>query len=54
MNMLITFTKAMMDFFGRKPGQSVGEFAAELKALTDADREFFKSEFARLGWTVQG
>lgn len=31
------FSTAASKFFGRKEGQSLGDFAAELKELTDAD-----------------
>ena len=31
------FASAAAKFFGKKDGQALGEFAAELKALTDAD-----------------
>jgi len=51
--MKIGFTKAMSDFFGRKPGQSVGEFGAELKTLDQNDREYFVREFKKIGWDVE-
>lgn len=35
---MLSFTQAAYNFFGRKPGQSVGQFAQELKTLTEADR----------------
>lgn len=50
----MTFTKAMMDFFGRLPGQSVGDFANELKALTVVDREYFKREFRKINIEITG
>lgn len=31
------FPTVAMRYFGRKPQQSIGEFGAELKALTDDD-----------------
>ena len=51
--MPITFTKACHDYFGRKPGQSLGEFQQELKALDEADRAYFKREFAKVGIEVE-
>lgn len=32
-------TTILMKFFGRKPGQSLSEFNAEIKALTPEDKE---------------
>jgi hypothetical protein len=38
------FVKAMMDFFGLRPGQTVIQFGAELKALSmDEKKEFAQS-----------
>ena len=34
-----SFVKACQNFFGRKPGQTLGEFAQEIKQLTQADRD---------------
>ncbi len=34
----VSFPVAAKDFFGLLPGQSVGDFARELKSLTDEDR----------------
>jgi hypothetical protein len=34
----MSFVAACHTYFGRKPGQSLGEFGAELKALTPQDR----------------
>lgn len=36
---MISFTKAVMDFFGKKPGQTTAELAQELKQLTQKDKE---------------
>lgn len=51
--MPVSFTKACHDFFGRKPDQTLGEFQAELKALTPEDREYFKREFAKIGVEIE-
>jgi hypothetical protein len=45
----MTFTAACNNYFGRKPGQNLGEFQQELKALNTEDREYFKREFAKIG-----
>lgn len=45
----MTFTAALVDFFGKQPGQSVGEFMQEIKALTQEDRAYFKREFVKVG-----
>ncbi len=48
----ISFTKAMNDYFGRKPGQTVGDFGNEIKALDQSDREYFVREFKKIGIDV--
>jgi hypothetical protein len=50
--MALSFIKAMSDYFGRKPGQSVGEFSAELKALSHEDKLYFVREFKKIGMDV--
>ena len=50
--MQITFTKAIVEYFGKKPGQTTNEFMQELKALTDEDRAYFKREFAKIGYEI--
>lgn len=37
--MMMSFTVAAMKFFGRKDGRGIHEFGAEVKGLTQADRE---------------
>lgn len=48
----MTFTKAINEFFGKKPGQSISEFMLEIKALTPEDRDYFKREFAKIGYEI--
>ena len=48
----MTFTKALVEFFGKKPGQTPGEFMLEIKALTPDDRAYFKREFLKVGIEV--
>ena len=45
----MTFTKAVNEFFGKKPGQTLMELQAEIKSLTPEDREYFKREFVKVG-----
>lgn len=49
----VGFVKACRDFFGLKPGETLAEFAAELKALTDKDKQDLVAEFKRIGWDVE-
>lgn len=51
--MPITLTKAIHDFFGKKPNQPLGEFQNEIRALTPQDREYFVREFAKVGIEVE-
>lgn len=51
--MSVSFTKAVNEFFGRKPGQSLQEFQQELKALSPEDRAYFKREFAKIGVEIE-
>ena len=51
--MPITFTKACHDYFGKLPGQSLGDFQKELKALDENDRAYFKREFLKVGIEVE-
>ena len=50
----MSFTKAIVEHFGKKQGQSTHEFMEEIKALTPADREWFKAEFAKIGIEITG
>jgi len=43
------FVKAMKDFFGLLPGQSVTQFGAELKALSDAEKHEFAEGLRAIG-----
>lgn len=50
----VTFTKAMMQYFGKLPGQTLGQFAEELKALNESDRAYFKAGLEQNGYTIVG
>ena len=47
-----TLLGALMDFFGKKPGQTLQDFSAEMKTLTDADRAYFKAELEKVGYQI--
>lgn len=51
--MPVTLTKAIHDFFGKKPNQTLSEFQAEIRALDEADRAYFVREFAKVGIEVE-
>lgn len=52
--MQMTFPKAFAQFFGKKPGQDLREFMAELKALTPEDLKYFRREFLKIGIEIEG
>lgn len=43
------FVGRMAEYYGRKPGQTMPEFAGELKALTHDDKKWFVKEFNKMG-----
>jgi hypothetical protein len=45
-----TFIMACREFFGNKPGQTLQEFAAEVRALTPEDRAEFIAMFRTVGY----
>lgn len=47
--MATPFSAAMKKYFGFKDGQTLSEFGAELKALSDADKSWFHAELNRIG-----
>lgn len=47
-----SFTGAMLDFFGKKPGDTAMGFQAELKALDPTDRAYFRAELTKVGYEV--
>lgn len=48
-----SFAARCAEFFGRKPNQSISEFAAELKQLTDDDKRWFIEQFNKLGLLIK-
>lgn len=45
-----TLTSAILDFFGKRPGQSNTEFLEELRALTSEDKAQFKEMLEERGY----
>lgn len=43
-----SFAAAAQAFFGRLPGQTLGEFASELKALRPEQREWYATELSKV------
>jgi hypothetical protein len=46
----ITFVMAMKEHFGTLPGQTLMDFAKELKALDQDDRAYFINELRTVGY----
>jgi len=46
---IMSFTAACKHYFGYKPGQTLGEFMAEVKELTPEDRVYFTKLFPSVG-----
>jgi hypothetical protein len=44
------FIKQMLDFFGRLPGQSPMQFAAEVKALSEQEKRDFAAMLTEAGY----
>lgn len=50
----VSFVGAMRDFFGFRPGEGVGQFSQELKALSDDDRAYFTKGLQQNGYIIEG
>lgn len=48
----MSYAAAMRDYFGFLPGQSVGGFMSELKALTDEDKVWFRENLPKVGYEI--
>ncbi len=56
----MTFVAAMRDYFNAKPSIFLGEpikqtpsqFLQEMKALTQADKDWYKANLATVGYTI--
>lgn len=49
----MSFPAAMLDYFGRRPGHpSAKDFMDELKALTNADKIWFRQNLATVGYDI--
>lgn len=44
-----SFTIAMKEFFGYRPGEGLAQFQAELKALTPEDKTYFYEGLKKAG-----
>ena len=49
---VMSLTAALKDYFGYKPGETLGDFMTEIKALTPEDKEYFKREFVKVGYQI--
>lgn len=47
-----TFIVACREFFGMKPGQTLQDFAKEIRELTPDDRKEFQEMFLSVGYKV--
>lgn len=47
----MSYAQAMLDFFG-KNGKDTAEFMTEMKALTDADKLWFRQQLATVGYDI--
>lgn len=47
-----TFAAAMKQYFGLLPGQTLTDFINELKALTPADKAWFKANLPSVGFNI--
>lgn len=43
---------ACQDFFGRLPGQSLGQFSEEYKKLTEKDKEEIREGLIKQGYNI--
>lgn len=48
----VTITAAFNKYFGRKPGQSMGEFSVEIKDAVASDRAGWVAMFATVGYEI--
>ena len=48
----MTFMQACKDFFGLKPGQTLSDFAREMRELTDADKAEISALFPSVGYGI--
>ena len=46
------FITAIKDFFGLHPGQTLTQFGTEVKALSEAERDFFRAGLATVGYEI--
>jgi len=49
----LAFMAAMKDFFGFNNGQTLSQFAAECKALSEEDKAYFKAGLEQNGYIIK-
>lgn len=50
----LTFAKAMLEFFGKKPGQGLADFQKELAELDGNDKRYFAELFKTVDIEIIG
>lgn len=50
---IMTFTVAMLDYFGKHPNQTNLGFMTEIKALSPEERQFFVDNLPSVGYTLK-
>lgn len=48
----MTFVQAMKDYFGLHPNQTALDFMKEIKALSEPEREWFKTNLPKVGYEL--
>jgi len=48
----MSLVAALKDYFGYQPGQSLGGFMTEVKALDETDKAYFRKEFLKVGYKI--
>jgi hypothetical protein len=49
----LSLVSALKDFFGFLPGQTLQQFAVEVKQLSSEDRAYFKKHLEAAGYTIK-
>jgi hypothetical protein len=43
---------ALREYFGFRPGEGLGDFSKEIKALAPADKAYFEVELGKVGYDI--
>lgn len=46
------YAAAMKHYFGLHPGQTLGQFMVELRALSDEEKAWFRDNLSQVGYLV--